>query len=131
MEDEDATEKIEDEDPGIFYEEFKTEVGFERTSGSMAFNTSNLQWRQLPQMPTPRSSTGAAHTPGDGEIVVCGFTETGDDAPAVDKAEIFLTNSSPLGNAGTSGGRIYELLFNHDDAFRTSQGKIIRGGFQF
>ncbi|VDO08520.1 unnamed protein product [Rodentolepis nana] len=49
-------------------------------------------------MPTPRSSTGAAHIPGVGDIVVGGYTVTG---PHLNKAEIFLTTSSPLGHAGS------------------------------
>ncbi|VDO04989.1 unnamed protein product [Rodentolepis nana] len=54
-------------------------------------------WKKLPPMPTPRHSTGAAHIPGVGDIVVGGCKETGDDIPGVNIAEIFLTNSSPLG----------------------------------
>nr|CDS32601.1 hypothetical protein HmN_001003300 [Hymenolepis microstoma] len=56
---------------------------------------------ELPQMPTPRYGTGAAHIPGVGEIVVGGYTEIGGNAPGVDNAEILLANSSPLGHAGT------------------------------
>ncbi|VDN99131.1 unnamed protein product [Rodentolepis nana] len=55
-------------------------------------------WRKLPPMPTPRSSTGAAHIPGVGDLVVGGWTVTG---PCLNKAEIFLTTSSPLGHAGS------------------------------
>ncbi|VDO11622.1 unnamed protein product [Rodentolepis nana] len=58
-------------------------------------------WVELPPMPTPRYATGAAHIPGVGDLVVGGWTDTGDDIPAVDNAEIFLTNSSPLGHAGS------------------------------
>nr|CUU98906.1 hypothetical transcript [Hymenolepis microstoma] len=53
-------------------------------------------------MPTPRSSTGAAHIPGVGEIVVGGFIKCEDDRHiVVENAEIYLTNSSPLGYAGS------------------------------
>nr|CDS27127.1 kelch protein 18 [Hymenolepis microstoma] len=59
-------------------------------------------WKKLPQMPTPRSSTGAAHIPGVGEIVVGGIKKTEDgEWVDVDNAEIYLTNSSPLGYAGS------------------------------
>ncbi|VDN99730.1 unnamed protein product [Rodentolepis nana] len=55
-------------------------------------------WRKLPPMPTPRYGTGAAHIPGVGDIVVGGYAVTGQ---CVNKAEIFLTTSSPLGHAGS------------------------------
>nr|CDS25620.2 actin binding protein IPP [Hymenolepis microstoma] len=59
-------------------------------------------WRKLPPMPTPRFRTGAAHIPGVGEIVVGGRTKTVDgEWVDVDNAEIYLTNSSPLGYAGS------------------------------
>nr|CUU99901.1 hypothetical transcript [Hymenolepis microstoma] len=53
-------------------------------------------------MPTPRFQTGAAHIPGVGEIVVGGRTKTQNGGCVnVAKAEIYLTNSSPLGYAGS------------------------------
>nr|CUU98390.1 hypothetical transcript [Hymenolepis microstoma] len=59
-------------------------------------------WKKLPQMPTPRSSTGASHIPGVGEIVVGGRTKTQNgEWIDVDNAKIYLTNSSPLGYAGS------------------------------
>uniref|UniRef100_A0A0R3TAE3 Kelch repeat protein n=1 Tax=Rodentolepis nana TaxID=102285 RepID=A0A0R3TAE3_RODNA len=58
-------------------------------------------WRKLPPMPTPRSSTGAAHIPGVGDIVVGGLVQIRNLSQKVDKAEIFLTTSSPLGHAGS------------------------------
>ncbi|VDO14011.1 unnamed protein product [Rodentolepis nana] len=59
-------------------------------------SSSNL-WRKLPPMPTPRWGTGAAHIPSVGDIVVGGYASTG----YCNKAEIFLTTSSPLGHAGS------------------------------
>nr|CDS26777.2 hypothetical transcript [Hymenolepis microstoma] len=58
-------------------------------------------WAELPQMPTPRYGTGAAHIPGVGDIVVGGLTKFGEDKRGVDNAEIFLTHSSPLGYSGS------------------------------
>ncbi|VDN96900.1 unnamed protein product [Rodentolepis nana] len=57
-------------------------------------------WRKLPPMPTPRYSTGAAHIPSVGDIVVGGFVQIRNLSQKVDKAEIFLTTASPLGYAG-------------------------------
>nr|CDS25623.1 kelch 18 [Hymenolepis microstoma] len=66
------------------------------------FTPATNTWRQLPKMPTPRSSTGAAHIPGVGEIVVGGCIEIEDGRwMVVDNAEIYLTNSSPLGYASS------------------------------
>nr|CDS34240.2 intracisternal A particle promoted polypeptide [Hymenolepis microstoma] len=71
------------------------------------FTPATNTWVELPQMPTPRYDTGAAHIPGVGEIIVGGWTETGDDAPAVDNAEIFLTNSSPLGSRANPSAEFF------------------------
>uniref|UniRef100_A0A158QJC7 BACK domain-containing protein n=1 Tax=Rodentolepis nana TaxID=102285 RepID=A0A158QJC7_RODNA len=62
-----------------------------------AFNT----WVELSPMPTPRYGTGAAHIPGVGDIVVGGCGKIRTLTQSVDKAEIFLTPSSPLGHAGS------------------------------
>nr|CDS34244.2 kelch protein 18 [Hymenolepis microstoma] len=65
------------------------------------FTPATNTWKKLPQMPTPRYATAAAHIPGVGEIVVGGIAKTEDDSSVVDNAEIYLTNSSPLGYAGS------------------------------
>nr|CDS34239.1 kelch protein 18 [Hymenolepis microstoma] len=66
------------------------------------FTPATNTWRQLPKMPTPRSSTGAAHIPGVGEIVVGGCKKFEDGRYfVVDSAEIYLTNSSSLEYAGS------------------------------
>ncbi|VDO14031.1 unnamed protein product [Rodentolepis nana] len=78
------------------------EVLMEVSVSGSDFNLSeSARWRKLPPMPTPRSSTGAAHIPGVGDIVVGGWTKTGNSGKSIDKAEIFLTTSSPLGHAGS------------------------------
>ncbi|VDN98245.1 unnamed protein product [Rodentolepis nana] len=79
-----------------------TEVIIETSVSGSDYNLSeSARRRKLPPMPTPRCATAATHIPGVGDIVVGGCGKINDKYPTYNKAEIFLTTSSPLGLAGS------------------------------
>lgn len=79
-------------------------------------------------MSTAWCATGAAPIPGLGKIVVGRLTRVTKSAPSVNYGEIFLTNSSLLGNAG-SWCEITPMLNPREfQAAEFFNGKIIAEG---